>query len=220
MVGSESKLLPIVECTSVTLCHSSTPVCRVPDFGIQSGRLAVVIGPNGAGKSTLLAAIVGFHRDYNGHISVLGELRRGRRPLSAPRIGYLQQANALLSSMSVERNILLGVGKRVPDLADRDRLQQVYSCLGISSQLRSSDVSSLSGGQRRRVALARTFVGRRKLAVLDEPEKNLDDDGLLGFRKLAELMLEEGAGLVVATHRPDLYDDLTDCVVRIEADDL
>jgi molybdopterin-binding protein len=134
-------------------------------FAVPGGAYGVVIGPAGSGKTTLLEAIAGIIR------LTAGELRLdGRSSLGVPPerrdLGLVYQHGFLFPHLSVAGNI--GYGAR-----DRDTVDQVVRRLGVDA-LRDRDVSSLSGGERQLVSLARTLARRPAILLLDEPFAALD----------------------------------------------
>jgi len=138
------------------------------DLDIAPGRVTGLLGPSGSGKTTLIRSIVGVQIVAGGEIAVLG-LPAGA-PELRPRVGYVTQAPAVYSDLTVRENVtyfarLVSVG--------RGRVDEVLQRVGLSAEA-DQVVGSLSGGQTARVSLATALLHRPELLVLDEPTVGLD----------------------------------------------
>jgi len=157
---------------------------------VQAGDRLGVVGPNGSGKSTLLRLLAGAERPE------AGTVRRGRHV----RVGYLPQEPALPPG-----DVLGAVGRQWEAAAILDRL-------GMGG-LASADVATLSGGQAKRVALARVLVDEVDLLVLDEPTNHLDVDAIAW---LEDRLARFGGGLVLVTHDRHVLDRVTTRVLELD----
>jgi ABC-2 type transport system ATP-binding protein len=166
-------------------------------FELASRRITGLIGPSGGGKTTLMRAVVGVQRRVTGELTVLGtapgsaSLRR--------RVGYLTQAPAVYEDLSVRENLrYFAALARAP----RSQVDELLARVDLADVARQS-VRSLSGGQRSRVSLATTLLGKPELLVLDEPTVGLDpllrERLWMLFRRLAT----DGATLLVSSHVMD-----------------
>lgn len=149
----------------------------IDDFSltVTAGEVVAVTGPSGCGKSTLLRVIAGFQRLSKGSVwfdgQDLGQLRPHRR-----RFGMVFQDNQLFSHMNVGRNVAYGLrASGVDKVNARERVEQMLAFVNLSGY-QDRDVTTLSGGEARRVALARTLIVRPRLLLLDEPLTGLDAD--------------------------------------------
>jgi phospholipid/cholesterol/gamma-HCH transport system ATP-binding protein len=173
---------------------------------VREGETLAVIGASGAGKSVLLKTIVGLLTPDAGRVEVDGQVvtELGRPALFALRrnVGYVFQFAALFDSMTVESNLAMGL-KRVPGVDAEERRQRIEESLrlveleGYGPQM----PGQLSGGQRKRVGLARAIVTRPKYLLYDEPTTGLDPVTTAIIDRLILRMDEElGVTSVVVTH--------------------
>ncbi len=172
----------------------------------RDGETLAVIGASGVGKSVLLKSVVGLIRPDVGTIQVDGELvtelRRQDLYNLRRRVGYVFQFAALFDSMTVEENLAMGLS-RVPGLSLAERRERVAESLrlvdleGFGAQM----PGELSGGQRKRVGLARAVAIRPKYLLYDEPTTGLDPVTKTVIDRLILRMREElGVTSVVVTH--------------------
>ena len=134
-----------------------------------------LVGPSGAGKTSLLELIAGFRRPSAGSIAIHGRLvcEASARTMIAPRyrgVGYVTQDETLFPHLSVRRNLLYGTSRAG---GDSPAFDEVVGVLGLESLLERA-VTHLSGGEKRRVALARALLSGPRILLLDEPLTGLD----------------------------------------------
>jgi phospholipid/cholesterol/gamma-HCH transport system ATP-binding protein len=190
----------------VSKAFGSTAILEGVDLEVQEGETLAVIGASGAGKSVLLKTVVGLIRPDAGTVVVDGEIvtalsHAGLYALRR-RVGYVFQFAALFDSMTVEENLAMGLS-RVPDLPAAERRQRIEESLrlvdleGFGGQM----PGQLSGGQRKRVGLARAIVTRPKYLLYDEPTTGLDPVTTTVIdRLILRMSAELGVTSVVVTH--------------------
>ncbi len=157
----------------------SKPVLDGVDLDVGTGETVVVLGPSGTGKSVLLKHVVGLMRPDSGSITIDGEEIVGRRErelnLVRRRFGMLFQSSALFDSMSVGENVALPMREhtRMTDSEIRARVAERLEWVGLRN-VESMRPSSLSGGMRKRVGLARAVALDPDFILYDEPTTGLD----------------------------------------------
>ena len=180
------------------------PVMTDVRFHVQSGEFVCLFGPSGAGKTTLLNMIAGIDGLFDGQIGIEG----------APRLGYVFQEPRLLPWLTVRQNIELVVADQPELRADVDAL---IAMVGLT-EFAHTTPERLSLGMARRVAIARAFVVRPHILLLDEPFVSLDADNAQRLRAvLGDLWLSRPTTTLMVTH--DLRDavELADRIMFFSA---
>jgi iron complex transport system ATP-binding protein len=172
---------------------------------IQPGTLTTIVGPNGSGKSTLMRAMTGLWPPSAGCVRLDGlDLGRLPRRTIAQRIAFLPQDTSCPFAFSVAETVGMGRyahrGRLQPGRdVDRRAVESAIALCGLQ-HLRSRTVDRLSGGERRRVAIARCLAGEPEFLLLDEPTAHLDLQYVIGLLDLARSLADSGCGVAIATH--------------------
>ena len=178
--------------------YEQLTVLRDVSLEVAPGELVAVIGPNGAGKSTLLKAVHGLARVRAGSVSFDGADVTGKRPDELTELGlnFVPQTNNVFPSLTVGDNLAVAVG--VLPRADRPAaLRRMHELFPLLPERRRQRAGTLSGGQRKLVALARALVTGPRLLLLDEPSAGLAPRAMDDvFAKLSEIR-EAGIAIVV-----------------------
>ena len=176
------------------------PALAGVDLDVEVGEVVLLRGANGAGQTTVRRACAGLARVTSGQAQVLGhDMRRDRRSVRR-QIGLLGHAGSLYDDLTAEDNVRFAVRSAGGDPA---AVGPALSKLGVEGRLRSTAVSRLSAGQRRRVALAARVARAPSLWLLDEPHAGLDAEGRDVLDDLVRAAASEGATVVLSSHEAD-----------------
>ena len=201
----------------VTRRYGRTVALDRVDFAVPAGELVGLLGPNGAGKSTLVNLLTGVRRPSSGRVELCGG--DPRLPASRRTLGVTPQETGLPGSLRVGE-VIDFVRAHFPDPAPRDELLDRF---GLTDLVRRQ-TGGLSGGEKRRVAVALAFAGRPRIVFLDEPTTGLDVqarrflwDGIRAFHA-------DGGTVVLTSHYLEEVEALAERVVvigggRVLADD-
>jgi lipopolysaccharide export system ATP-binding protein len=178
------------------------PVVRNVSLSVKRGEAVGLLGPNGAGKTTTFYMIVGLIAPDSGTISLDGaeisNLPMYRRARLG--IGYLPQEASVFRGLNVEQNIMAALDMVEPD---RDKREDILSGLlaefGIS-HLRRTPAMALSGGERRRVEIARALATGPNYILLDEPLAGIDPIAVGEIRDLVSHLKDRGLGVLITDH--------------------
>lgn len=182
--------------------YKSRTVVRDVSMTIDEGEVVGLLGPNGAGKTTSFYMIVGLVATDGGRIELGGQdithwpiHRRARQGLS-----YLPQEASIFRKMTVAQNI-----QAILELAESDknrieaRLEELLHDLHVS-HLRDSPAIALSGGERRRVEIARALANNPQFILLDEPFAGVDPIAVLDIQKIIRFLKARGIGVLITDH--------------------
>lgn len=170
---------------------------------VRNGEVVGLLGPNGAGKTTAFYMIVGLVGCDGGRIILdgrdLSRLPMHRRAKLG--LGYLPQEASVFRKLSVEKNIMAVLQMRAElSRADRQRiLEELLDELHIS-HVRTSLGLSLSGGERRRVEIARALAAEPRFVLLDEPFAGVDPISVLDIQRIVRHLAERGIGVLITDH--------------------
>ncbi len=196
------------------------PVVRRVSFEMERGECRVLLGSNGAGKTTLLRLLGGLSEPQKGSILFDGAPVRSLAPRRrAQRIGILPQGTPRADGYVVYELILMGLYATMPargweGLSEWRAVARALRSVGAQDLMRRR-FGELSGGEQRRVLLARALVSTPDLLLLDEPLASLDPGFVLEMTKLLALLKRQGTALVIATHDLELARRLADGVLLL-----
>ena len=212
--ATPASVAPALSVTGVSHAYGARRALEDVGFTVAQGRFTALLGLNGAGKTTLFSLITRLFDTKVGSISVLGH-RIDREPGEAlRRLGVVFQARTLDLDLSVMDNLLFhaalhGIGGREAKLRSRAVLAEVE----LADRARDA-ARRLSGGQMRRVEIARALLHRPRLLVLDEPTVGLDVASKLAIvTHVRALVRERGVAVLWATHLLDEIEPSDDVVI-------
>jgi lipopolysaccharide export system ATP-binding protein len=178
------------------------PVVRDVSLHLDRGEVAGLLGPNGAGKTTCFYMITGLIPADEGRIFLDGDDITGQPMFQRARmgLGYLPQESSIFRGMSVEENIMAVAELRHRNQAKaRDAVDQLLDELHIE-HLRNSPAISLSGGERRRVEIARALASQPAFMLLDEPFAGIDPLAIADIREVIDYLKKRGIGILITDH--------------------
>ncbi|MGN1280358.1 MAG: LPS export ABC transporter ATP-binding protein [Succinivibrio sp.] len=172
-------------------------------LSVKSGSIVGLLGPNGAGKTTSFYMIVGIISSEEGQV-MLDDKDITSLPMHARAragLGYLPQENSIFRKLSVYEN-LMGVVELVPNLTKNERAERVDELLEEFSitRLRDNSGMSLSGGERRRVEIARALAANPKFILLDEPFAGVDPISVGEIKEIIIHLRDRGIGILITDH--------------------
>ncbi len=208
----------MLKITNISKCFAATKAVDNVSLQLNSGEWRILFGPSGCGKTTLLRLIAGLEIPDQGSIHLgVQEVSRGgwAVPPWERRVGFVFQESALWPHMRVEENIAFGM-QRISKAERRDRIEQILEKTGLAG-LRLKFPQQLSGGQSRRVALARALAAQPEYLLLDEPLTNLDEAAAAELLKLIkEAALDSGAIMLYVTHNQQEAEMLEAPVIKMQ----
>jgi ABC-type multidrug transport system ATPase subunit len=181
----------------------------------ETGAVTGILGPNGAGKSTLLSVVMGLRRFSSGAGAVLGVPLPTRSRELRRRIGVVLQETALYEELTTEENLRFAAALYGVRPADR-RVGEVLELLGLEHRARDV-VGTLSGGMRRRIAIARALLHDPELLIIDEPTLGVDVDTRHAIWSHIRVLRSRGTTVLVATNYLDEAEALCDIVAVLRA---
>ena len=200
--AAPTPVAPGIAATGVGKVYRKRPVVRNVSISLLRGEAVGLLGPNGAGKTTTFYMIVGLVQPDTGTISLDGHdittlpmYRRARLG-----IGYLPQEASVFRGLNVEQNVMAALEVVEPD---RDRrvhmLEELLAEFGIG-HLRRTPALALSGGERRRVEIARALATQPSYVLLDEPLAGIDPIAVGEIRDLVSHLKHRGIGVLITDH--------------------
>lgn len=182
--------------------YKKRPVLRDVSLSVERGEAVALLGPNGAGKTTCFYIITGLIAADSGYITLHGQditnLPMYRR--SRLGVGYLPQESSIFRGLSVEENIRAVIESlNISSDEQETLLDDLMAEFGIE-HLRRTPSLALSGGERRRVEIARALAARPQFILLDEPLAGIDPIAVNDIRKLIAHLKDRGIGVLITDH--------------------
>ncbi len=172
------------------------------DLELRQGEVVGLLGPNGAGKTTSFYMIVGFISPDRGRVLLDGR-DLSRLPMykrARLGIGYLPQESSIFRKLTVEENIMAILQTMpLPGARRRERMDELLEMMGVT-HIRKSRGYQLSGGERRRVEIARALVTEPKFMLLDEPFAGIDPIAVADLQSVVGQLRDQGLGVLITDH--------------------
>jgi branched-chain amino acid transport system ATP-binding protein len=166
---------PALEVRGLSAGYGATTILRDVDLDVRSGETLALLGPNGHGKTTLMRAVTGLLSLRSGTVTLGGERIDNRRAEAITGLGviHVPQGDHLFGEMTIEENLLMGAFPRAAWRERRVALERVFDRFPTLRERRGQRCESLSGGERRQVAIGRGLMRRPRLLIIDEPSLGL-----------------------------------------------
>jgi D-xylose transport system ATP-binding protein len=198
---------PLLQLKGVNKSFGPVDVLKGVDLSVYAGKVTALVGDNGAGKSTLVKGVAGIYPFDSGEYLFEGEPQHITDPKQANHLGIevVYQDLALCDNLDVVHNMFLGREEKKTKLLDEitmeKRARETLSGLSVRT-LKSvrQQVSSLSGGQRQTVAIARAVLWNSKLVILDEPTAALGVAQTEQVLNLVRRLADNGLGVILISH--------------------
>jgi phospholipid/cholesterol/gamma-HCH transport system ATP-binding protein len=210
----------VIDVRDVATTLGGHSIHRGLSLSVARGEVVALIGGSGTGKSVLLREIIGLLKPQAGHIELFGQSVRDGTPeqmnMLRRRFGVLFQDGALFSSLSVEDNVATPLFEHtsLPHATCRQLARLKLALAGLPSEVAHKRPSELSGGMRKRVALARALALDPELLFLDEPTSGLDPISARAFDRLIRLLADSlGLTVFLVTHDLDTLFSIIDRVI-------
>ena len=209
------KSAPAIEVNGLVKQYGGRRVVDQISFRVDHGEIFGLLGPNGAGKTTTVEILEGLRPRDGGSAAVVGLDSASLRPVDRNRIGVVTQSTADRTMLSV-REILR---QYAAYYADPLPVDEVIEAVGLAEKA-TARITTLSGGQRRRVDVALGITGRPEVLFLDEPTTGFDPAARREFWGLIKRLRERGTTVLLTSHYLDEVDYLADRIAIIAAGQL
>jgi lipopolysaccharide export system ATP-binding protein len=202
MTSQDSEQLQGLVANNIGKRFKKRPVLRDVSVRVQRGEAVGLLGPNGAGKTTCFYCITGLINPDSGSIWLDGHDITGLPMYRRARlgIGYLPQEASIFRGLTVENNIRAVLEVSEPDRDAREaQLEDLLNEFSIT-HIRQAPALALSGGERRRVEIARALASRPAFILLDEPLAGIDPIAVADIRDLVSHLKHRGLGVLITDH--------------------
>jgi lipopolysaccharide export system ATP-binding protein len=195
--------MALLKASHLAKSYKNRKVVSDVSLSVESGQIVGLLGPNGAGKTTSFYMIVGLVARDEGSITIDGNdisiLPMHSRAKMG--IGYLPQEASIFRKLSVEHNIMavLETRNELTQEERQDRLEDLLDEFNIQ-HIRKSAGMALSGGERRRVEIARALAANPQFILLDEPVAGVDPISVIDIKKIIEHLRDRGLGVLITDH--------------------
>lgn len=192
-----------IEAKNLVKIYGDRSVVNDISFYMDKGEVVCLLGPNGAGKTTTFYMIVGLVKPNKGNVYIDGkDITTWPMNLRAKAgIGYLPQENSIFRKLTVEENIqlVLEMNDKLTVNEKKSKLEELLNEFGVE-RLRKYPAVALSGGERRRVEIARALAASPDFMLLDEPFAGIDPIAVNEIRDLVSQLKNRGLGVIITDH--------------------
>ncbi len=195
--------MAVLSASDLSKRYGDREVVRHIGVRIESGEVVGLLGPNGAGKTTTFYMLVGVVNPTTGTVSLNGEAITDLPLHERARLGlsYLPQESSIFKKLSVRKNLDL-ILEQMPGMTSRqrqDRAQELLEMFTIT-KLADQPAMFLSGGERRRLEIARALILNPKFILLDEPFAGIDPIAVIDIQEIISVLKGMGIGILISDH--------------------
>lgn len=216
-----SAATPLIRTERASFGYDERIVIDHVDLTVNRGEVVALLGPNGSGKSTLVKGLFGLSDQLGGTVELCGVPRAEFREHT--RLGYVPQRHSLASAVRSTVTEVVSAGRlphrpwwRPATTTDRQHVSEAIATVGLADRA-NAEVSTMSGGQQRRVLIARALAGAPDLLVMDEPTAGVDHANQVVLADVLQRLAERGTAMLVVTHELDVIKDVVTRIVCMDA---
>lgn len=219
--STSAPAIPAIDLRAVSFGYAGKPVAEDVSLTIHPGEVVALLGPNGSGKSTLVRGLLGLNDHLSGEAIVLGTPLADLRDRS--RLGYVPQRHTLSGSVRSTVREVIATGQlasrpwwRRATPQDRDTVHRAADTVGLADRL-EADVATLSGGQQRRVLIARALAAQPDVLIMDEPTAGVDAANQDVLAAVMQRLAGLGVTMLVVTHELAALRGIVDRIVEMDS---
>ena len=213
---------PIIELRHASFGYADQAVVTGASLTIRPGEVVAVLGPNGSGKSTLVRGLLGLNDHLGGDVELFGRPRDSFSDFA--RLGYVPQRHTLSASVRSTVAEIVAVGRLahhrwwrpvVRSSQDHAIIDRALDVVGLNDRA-NADVATLSGGQQRRVLIARALASEPDVLLMDEPTAGVDAANQQVLSAVLARLAAEGTTMVIVTHELAALADIVTRIIVVE----
>lgn len=219
--AGDSRSIPAIRLDHASFGYAGRPFTDGLNVTISQGEVVALLGPNGSGKSTTVRGLLGLTDHVSGTVEILGTTLEDLSDRS--RLGYVPQRHTLSNSVRSTVREVISTGQlasrswwRRATVEDRELVSRAADTVGLADRL-EADVATLSGGQQRRVLIARALASRPDVLIMDEPTAGVDVANQAVLATVLRRLAGMGVTMVVVTHELAALRGIVDRIVEMDA---
>ncbi|SDP11261.1 zinc transport system ATP-binding protein [Pedococcus dokdonensis] len=222
MTTTAPKGAPIIELRHASFGYADQAVVTGATLTIRAGEVVAILGPNGSGKSTLVRGLLGLNDHLGGDLELFGQPRESFSEFA--RLGYVPQRHTLSASVRATVAEIVAVGRLahhrwwrpvLRSTRDAAIIDRALDVVGLNDRAHA-DVATLSGGQQRRVLIARALAADPDVLLMDEPTAGVDAANQQVLSAVLARLAERGTTMIIVTHELAALADIVTRIVVVQ----